>query len=295
MLKCGDVIRINSYEDIEKIIESLKLNWKEESYKFYFRGQAVDKWRLLPGMLRSKIDEKAQIEEDKTTDTISVKMAAAQHYGKKTRCLDFTRNMDIALYFAVRDKEYENEDGALYILWYYPHDPDWFTNYLMHYISTSNKFILDKYAMEKFAMDKSILEDDKVYDYVLSSYLLEKKRILSEFYRTGRSTELSDVKMEINHYLSNGFLVDFKGKECGIERLKKQEGALYYFGSQYYYNSSKIIDNNIRFSNSISYKINIHELIDHKLEERCIKIVIPKEIKQKIYGKINITNEDLAL
>lgn len=159
MLKFGDVIRINSYEDIEKIIESLKLNWKEELYKFYFRGQAVDKWRLLPGMLRSKIDEKAQIEEDKTTDTISVKMAAAQHYGKKTRCLDFTRNMNIALYFAVSDKEYKNEDGALYILWYYSHSPNWFTNYLMYYIAT--------------------LEKDSIIDWDLTEYLLNKKEIIS--------------------------------------------------------------------------------------------------------------------
>ena len=275
MLEFGDVIRINSYEDIEKIIESLNLNWKKESYKFYFRGQAVDKWRLLPGMLRSKIDEKTQIEEDKTTDIISVKMAAAQHYGKKTRCLDFTRNVNIALYFAVSDKEYENEDGALYILWYDSHNPNWFTNYLMYYIAT--------------------LEKDSIIDWNLTEYLLDKKEIISEFNRTGRSTELFNANFNINLYLSNGFLVDFKGNECGIERLKKQEGALYYFGSQYYYNSSKIIDNKIEFSNSISYKINIHELIDHKLEKRCIKIVIPRELKQEIYRKINITKENLAL
>lgn len=53
-------------------------------------------------------------------------------------------------------------------------------------------------------------------------------------YKTGRSTALDSYNSETQVYLSRGFLVDFKDNDLGFERIKRQEAALFYFGSKFY-------------------------------------------------------------
>lgn len=272
-MKIGDIIRVSSYDEIIKIVEEVNNKYHNENYKCFFRGQADESWKLIPGMLRKKCNEKTEIDDYNLTD-ITVRMAAAQHYGKTTRCLDFSRDYNVALYFATHDDIYNDKDGALYIFYYYSHKPSWFTNYLMYYVATMNK--------------------DEITNWELTKYLLDKKNIIDEFKRTKRKTELFEATTEVEHYIANGFLVDFENADYDVDRLMKQKGALYFFGSQFYHDSIKIIDNDIRYSNGITYNINLHELVDHKLDERTIKIIIPKEIKEEIYNKINITSKDLG-
>ena len=131
-------IRINSYDElIEKIQEEI-YNFKSHDYGdellgIFFRGQQNKDWHLIPGLLRynenGKKQENEELQDYKNVD-FKIALATAQHYGKSTRCLDFTRNYKIALYFACNpNNDCYNKDGAIFILTRYYHRPNWFTNY----------------------------------------------------------------------------------------------------------------------------------------------------------------------
>lgn len=284
-------ITINSYDEIVRLIENITKDaelLKAGGFGYYFRGQANKDWRLLPGLLRklalNEIDEMKSIPNINKKDKSFISLAVAQHYDKSTRCLDFTRNFNIALFFAC-NPEYPcfNSDGALFVLEKEFHKPAWFTNYLMYYTATN--------------------PDNDVSSWEYANYLSKIPEIESEFIRTGRSTGLDSYNSETQVYLSRGFLVDFKDNDLGFERIKRQEAALFYFGSKFY----EINDKNEKiyistdylttyWSSQNSFRIEPHNIVDANLEEFCpYKIIIPQHVKQEIFDRINITKSDLEL
>ncbi len=286
-----NIIEIRSYDELINIINSIISREKKSIFGelrgLFFRGQANKDWRLIPGLLRDECpQEEKELNEllSPVTDNKQVALAIAQHYGKKTRCLDFSRNYKVALYFACNPSdEYYLEDGALFIINSEYHRPSWFTNYLVYY--TAKNCNID------------------VSNWEYARYILEQPEIVTEFLRTGRSLEIDDVDSEIQIYLCKGFMVDFNDADYGIERIMKQEAALYYFGSKYY----TIIDNKKSYvdiqylasnwSNQNSFRIELHNLIDAKLEEKkdCTKIIIPHSLKDEIFSRISINASDLGL
>lgn len=216
-------ITVNTYdeliEQVKEITSRLVLNSDDYRTAHYFRGHADKDWKLLPTLLRVKNSK-----EDKElldllpineNDKNKIMLATAQHYGRKTRCLDFTRNYKVALYFACNPNDLNyDKDGAIFILEKYYHLPNWFTNYLVYYVAIDNRSDLLgwNYARE----------------------ILQKAEIVDELKRTKRSLAIDDIECEIQWYLSKGFMVDFRKNDFGIERIKKQEAALYYFGSKFY-------------------------------------------------------------
>lgn len=286
-----DDIIIKSYEDlikkIEKIISKEPLTIPGDLRGYFFRGHANKDWKLIPTLLRND-----DVVEDKELQELlidnlqksKISLAVAQHYGKKTRCLDFTRNYKVALYFACNPKSNDyDKDGAIFILEKSYHKPNWFTNYLIYYTATNPKDVVTNWDYAKF--------------------ISTKKEIINEFKRTGRSLKYYDVNNEIQSYLSNGFMVDFYDNDYGFGRIKKQEASLYYFGSKYYY-----IENDIkhyvsldylecRLSSQDNFYIELHNLSNPNLEDSqfCTKIIIPQHLKKEIFEKINIKAEDLGL
>lgn len=242
---------------------------------------------MIPGLLREGciLEEQELIEPlISVADNKQIELATAQHYGRKTRCLDFSRNYKVALYFACNpyDKCYL-EDGALFIINSEYHRPSWFTNYLVYYTAKNSNV--------------------DVSNWEYARYISEQPEIVAEFLRTGRSLEIDDVDSEVQIHLCKGFMVDFKGADYGIERIMKQEAALYYFGSKYY----TILDNKktyadvqylaYNWSNQNSFRIELHNLTDAMLEEKedCTKIIIPHSLKDEIFSKISIKASDLGL
>lgn len=61
------------------------------------------------------------------------------------------------------------------------------------------------------------------------------RAIEKEFRRAGKPFDLYNVTTEIRYYLSQGFLVDFTNLNKNDKRITNQEGALFYYPSQFYY------------------------------------------------------------
>lgn len=284
-------ITVNTYdeliEQVKEITSRLVLNSDDYRTAHYFRGHADKDWKLLPTLLRDKNSK-----EDKElldllpineNDKNKIMLATAQHYGRKTRCLDFTRNYKVALYFACNPNDLNyDKDGAIFILEKYYHLPNWFTNYLVYYVAIDNRSDLLgwNYARE----------------------ILQKAEIVDELKRTKRSLAIDDIECEIQWYLSKGFMVDFRKNDFGIERIKKQEAALYYFGSKFYgvdENGKRYYQNidSLRYwSNQNMLYIDLHTLSDPQLQDGiCTKIIIPQRLKKEIYEKIEIEASDLGL
>ena len=256
--------------------------------RFFYRGHASKNWNLEPTILRNQdAQENKELREifNKVKNEKSkIALAVAQHYGRKTRCLDFTRNYKIALYFACNpnDSAY-NEDGAIFIIEKSYHRPEWFTNYLVYYAAIDPRKVVSSW---KF-----------------SDYIIQKDEISKEFARKGRSFEKGDVNNEVQIYLSKGFMVDFENNNYGFERIDKQEAALYYFGSKYYleengkkyYADPALISK--RWSSQNMFMIELHNLSNPNLESDpyCTKIIIPQRLKKEIFEKINIKASDLGL
>lgn len=97
-------------------------------------------------------------------------------------------------------------------------------------------------------------------------------------------------------------MVNFENNDFGIERIKKQEGALYYFGSKYYTfvdNKKEYIDYKFLLDawTDYTFRIELHNIADPMLENRefCTKIIIPQKLKAEIFQKNNIRSIDLGL
>lgn len=288
-----DGIYISSYQELKDKIEDIKSKLEQfkcvdsKNEKIFFRGQANKEWNLIPNILRGNCSELEQINEtNESFDTNDAnRLAIAQHYGKKTRCLDFTRNINVALYFACKPDDNIKNDGAIYCVLAYGHRPSWFTNYLVNYISSSTETIIS-------ANDLSIK-------------LLQNENIVSEFERTGRLTEINNVNDEVQIYLGKGFMVDFEGENDLFEkypRILKQDGALFYFGSKYFYYddiSGKEINVPIESLDycygNWKYSIKLHEINESSLVGfEIYKIIIPQHLKKEIFDDINISAKDLG-
>ena len=157
-MKENTITSINSFSSLFKKI-------RKSNKKYVFRGQKED-WVLLPKVARenmfSLVDEPKMLDEFKqktapyfvgnNIEKMSVPehdfdwYILAQHFGLRTRCLDWTDRFEIALFFATKGSM--DKDG---VIWMYELPEDYSTRWL----PLGHKDVLEKRPFD--------FEENKLY------------------------------------------------------------------------------------------------------------------------------------
>lgn len=217
-------------------------NGENDLMKCYYRGQRNKDWSLQPSIARSYYNcaEYDQIKKAKianqwiTTDSIFENIARMQHYGYPTRFLDFSTDIDVALYFACSSPESNNgevTDGAVYVT-SYSSDRDLKTldsELIAELSSLTSKIPLCKFA-EKFIVSHY----DEVKKENPHQYLDDKTRL----------------SLGILSWIEHGFMVtptdeDRKKLRISNPRVVQQSGAFFVFGNKITPPNTKAFTNNL--------------------------------------------------
>ena len=209
---------MNEYEDIikqvQKKIIAYQNKYDTQCLRFYYRGQANNEWELIPKIMRPEyahICEASIMEQAHWNRKLSIveNIAQMQHYGTPTRFLDFTTDIDVALYFTCREEK--DKDGLFYIFTYDERE-----------LSYIDSIIISELTCLK--QEISLLD--------FSNQLLDKY----PQYRC-KYANIREFGMNILSWIDHGFMItpsdDEREKLKDINpRLYNQRGAFYVFGNR---------------------------------------------------------------
>ena len=185
---CQEKITINSIDDLYKIEKEKREYFNivasdpfKDNLTLFFRGQSDYSWELKPSIMRQEsTHEWEELKDyDPNKDNLVTYIAKCQHYGKKTRFLDFTTDINVALFFACNQDD--EIDGSLFICPYVPRKMSWY-----------DSFIISELSLLK--------EEITLRDF--SDNLLRKYTELNSYYKD--TTELCTY---IVSWLDHGFVV----------------------------------------------------------------------------------------
>lgn len=234
--------------------------------RYYFRGQSNSDWGITPSIYRDKKDNENTHEPILKSGNLFEEIAKLQHDGIHTRFVDFTTELNIALYFAC-DGNFE-KDGKIFICTYFD-APSELSKYTK--IISSLTQITTDISVKDFC-DKYGFNDNE-------------KPILLAFLETGFMVEPSE---------------DFYGKiKFTNSKMYKQHGCFYIPSnkSNYYeYKSRSHLLYDDMSSLIINPEISLNWLLDNSQSNNYV--VIPKEFKSQILEYLknkNITKKSLGL
>lgn len=265
-------IKINSINDIYAIEENKKFYYhisERDPYddiKLFYRGQVNYNWKLEPSIKRNKIH--TEFEELKgynyDSDDLFAYIAKCQHYGKRTRFLDYSTNIDVALFFACYDIEnkYNNIDSSIFICPYRPRKIAW----------------CDTMIISELTLLKTEITVKEFANYLFREYDEIKRRYVGD---------TNEFAVNIVSWLNHGFMVlpddkeyDKIGKENS--RIVAQHGAFFICGNK----TKEPLDYRHRISSYAANNIILPEIEDvpSTINDRnsVIKIRIPASLKKEI-------------
>lgn len=275
-------IRVDCYEAIYKIVNDYNLLWHrnntpgihEPPVQPFFRGQAIATRKIQASITFMK-EKGAEIIRvpDITTDSdesLFELIARIQHYHTGTRFVDFTTDINVAIYFAC--EKHFDIDGAVYVWSYAPHLPEWYTTAVICEL-------------------EMLLDRDVISIRELSEILLKKYPRFSSF------IDVDDLSESIASFLDSGMMVlpDEKTKRNN-ERLYRQKGAFFICPPMF----TQPITSSDRWRSNAGNLMFIPDsavdIFDVWDKRTLIKLIIPKELKIDLLQRLkaqNITKEYL--
>lgn len=239
----------------------------ERTYsRAFYRGQSDSSWKITPSICRDKsVDESISQYEAPLFEI----MAYKQHYICPTRLIDFTIDIDVALYFACCENF--DKDAAVFIWSYSPDDPEW--------------------TRTKIQCELVNVKEKQISISEYAEILFKKYPELEEKYRY-----IKDFYTELVSYLDHGFMIlQPRNPHKENLRMQRQKGCLYACGVKF----ETPID---EMRTSINAENNIlcpHEPVAPKELDGgnfLVKVIIPAELKSVIMKQLEgkgITKESL--
>lgn len=215
------------YLSIRQLITSelhtRRSNNDNSNLRLFFRGQACDTWKIEPNICRPSVadgrSERDLINEQMaqgnwdTNSSLFENIAYMQHYGVPTRFLDFTTDIDIALFFACEDKSKMDCDGEIIACLY----------------DYRNEEFIDTLLVTEL-----VLLDKPVYLSTFIEGIIRKYPILS--YSNGFLSPEKELALSLLSWIDHGFMVTPSDKliariEKKNPRLILQHGAFFIPGN----------------------------------------------------------------
>lgn len=232
----------------------------------FYRGQSDSSWKITPSICRDTSVDESILESG---DLLFEVMAYNQHYIHATRLIDFTMDINVALFFACCENI--EKDAAIFIWSYSPYDPKW----------TRIKIQCELVNVKKQRISVS--------EY--AEILLQKYPELKD-----NCTYKKDFYTDLVSYLDHGFMI-MQPRNPYLEnmRIQRQKGCLYVCGVKF----ETPID---KMRTSVNAGNNI--LCPHEPEAPkeldggnfLVKVVIPARLKNVIMKQLEekgITKEAL--
>ena len=272
---CQEKITISNIDDLYKIEKEKRENFHtvdSDPYKnnltLFFRGQADYSWELKPSIMRQEglHEWEELIDYDPNIENLLTYIAKCQHYGKKTRFLDFSTDINVALFFACNQDNDKDKDGSLFICPYVPRKMSWI-----------DSFIISELSMLK--------EEISLMDF--SDNILRKYSALKSHYE-----DISELCTQIVSWLDHGFLVlpdkdEYEKMKEYNKRIYNQKGAFFVCGNR----TKKPLDSWSRISSHAGDNIIIPEINDVPDTIQSSKFVtnikIPSQLKSSILDYLN--------
>lgn len=232
----------------------------------FYRGQSDVSWKIEPSICRKKsVDESIS----EYGDMLFEMMAYKQHYIHATRLIDFTTDIDVALYFACCENF--DKDAALFIWSYSPCDSKWKRTVIQ---------------CELVNIKKECISISEFAEILFSKY--PKLKTLYDF--------KEDFYSELVSYLNHGFMI-MQPRSQQIEnlRIRRQSGCLYVCGVKFE-TPIEQMRTSINAGNNILCP---HEVVVPKELNRgdfLVKVIIPAKLKRTILRSLKergITRESL--
>ena len=207
----------NIIEQIQRQVAAFEAQYDMRYIRLYFRGHADREWKLVPKIMRpeykyiseSSVMEQAKKECWSSNHSIVDNIAQMQHYGYPTRFLDFTTDIDVALYFIC--SEQMNKDGIFYIF-----------TYSERYLSYIDSILISELACLKEEISLLDFSDQMINKY---------PEYQNKYY------DIRELGMHIMSWINHGFMINPTEDEreklkCKNPRLYNQKGTFYVFGNK---------------------------------------------------------------
>lgn len=267
-------IEISNLKELYEIEREKREYFKSQEidpYKrsvLFFRGQSDYSWILIPGIKRED-NHNTRGEEDlseweilegynASSDNLFEYIAKCQHYGKKTRFLDFSTDINVALFFACNEKE--DTDASLYICPYMPRKSRW-----------SDTVIISELSLLRDAIS--------VGDFANQLYM-KYADLRNKF------IDINKLSMQIVSWLDHGFIVlpdakEYEEMKADNPRIYNQKGAFFICGNK----SQQPLDSR-RSSFYAEYNIILPKVCDVpdtlQMDTFVTKVKIPSLLKRNI-------------